>query len=289
VKTDSLLYRLFQSDPALVFGLAGLSVPEPERYRFVAQEVKQTAFRLDGLLEPPDDLPDAPRVYLEAQAQPDPSFYLRFFGEILVHLRQYPAPRPWHAVVLYPKADLERSDACCAPFLQLPNLCRIYLDELPLLDSPEPKLWLLALMLAEPGAVGGIVDKVKAHRESHPGDGIDWVDWLETVLVYKIPYLTREEIQAMFHLTRQDLQRSRFYQEVFAEGRAEGEAQGRAEGEAQGRAEGEAALLSRLLERKFGPLPDSARGRIAAADAETLLSWGERLLDARTLDEVWGG
>lgn len=66
MKTDSLFYRLFQSDPTLVFELAGLAVPKPHRYRFVSQEVKQTAFRLDGLLEPPEDLPEAPCVYLEA-------------------------------------------------------------------------------------------------------------------------------------------------------------------------------------------------------------------------------
>jgi len=43
------------------------------------------------------------------------------------------------------------------------------------------------------------------------------------------------------------------------------------------------------LEGKFHPLPESARQRIAAADAETLLVWGERVLDANNLDEVWGG
>lgn len=52
--------------------------------------------------------------------------------------------------------------------------------------------------------------------------------------------------------------------------------------------EGEALLLLRLMERKFKPLPKSARKRIAEADAETLLVWGERLLDANTLDEIWG-
>ena len=46
--------------------------------------------------------------------------------------------------------------------------------------------------------------------------------------------------------------------------------------------------LLRLLERKFHSLPESARQRIAAADAETLLVWGERVLDAKSLDEVWG-
>jgi predicted transposase YdaD len=72
------------------------------------------------------------------------------------------------------------------------------------------------------------------------------------------------------------LKQTRFYQVVFGEGRDEG------------RVEGEAALLMGQLERKFHPLPESTRQRIAAADAETLLVWGERVLDANRLDEVWG-
>ena len=74
----------------------------------------------------------------------------------------------------------------------------------------------------------------------------------------------------MFGLNDVDLKTTRFYQDTFAEGRVEGEA----------------TIVLRLLERKFHPLPESARQRVAAA--ETLLVWGERVLDAKSLDEVWG-
>jgi hypothetical protein len=49
VKTDKLFYRLLQAQPTLAFELAGLDVPEPERYHFVSLEVKETASRLDGI------------------------------------------------------------------------------------------------------------------------------------------------------------------------------------------------------------------------------------------------
>ena len=88
----------------------------------------------------------------------------------------------------------------------------------------------------------------------------------------------------MLNFNDVSLKQTRFYQDVFAEGLVEG----KAEGKAEGRVEGEATLLLRLLERKFRLLPESARQRIAAADAETLLVWGERVLDAKSLDEVWG-
>jgi len=35
-------------------------------------------------------------------------------------------------------------------------------------------------------------------------------------------------------------------------------------------------------------LPEPARQRVASADAETLLIWAERILDAKSLDDVWG-
>jgi hypothetical protein len=44
--------------------------------------------------------------------------------------------------------------------------------------------------------------------------------------------------------------------------------------------------LLRLLERRFGPVPDWARDRIAAADTETLEEWGVRVLDAGSLEAV---
>ena len=54
----------------------------------------------------------------------------------------------------------------------------------------------------------------------------------------------------------------------------------------QGMQQGEARVLIRQLQHKFGPLPEAVRQRIEAADADTLLEWSERLLMARSLDEV---
>jgi hypothetical protein len=60
------------------------------------------------------------------------------------------------------------------------------------------------------------------------------------------------------------------------------------EGRQEGRQEGEAALLGRLLERRFGVLPGWARDRIATADTAALEEWGLRVLDAKSLDDVLG-
>jgi len=58
------------------------------------------------------------------------------------------------------------------------------------------------------------------------------------------------------------------------------------EGRQEGRQEGEAALLLRLLERRFGALPGWARERIATADTVALEEWGLRVLEAGSLDDV---
>jgi len=71
------------------------------------------------------------------------------------------------------------------------------------------------------------------------------------------------------------------------EGRREGRREGRQEGRREGRQEGEASLLQRLLTRRFGSLPPAIQTRLAQASISELDTWGERILDAATLDEVF--
>jgi predicted transposase/invertase (TIGR01784 family) len=49
----------------------------------------------------------------------------------------------------------------------------------------------------------------------------------ETILIYKLPRLSREEMGKMFGLS--ELKQTRFYQEVFAEGKEEGKEEGKLE------------------------------------------------------------
>jgi hypothetical protein len=70
--------------------------------------------------------------------------------------------------------------------------------------------------------------------------------------------------------------------------RQDGIQEGRREGFQAGLHKGEAALLLRLLERRFGALPDAVKDRVGAADISMLEDWGMRILDAATLDDVIG-
>jgi len=85
-----------------------------------------------------------------------------------------------------------------------------------------------------------------------------------------------------------ELWREEFIEEGRREGRQEGRLQGLVEGEQRGLRAGEARVLLRLVEKKFGTVPPEVRERIDRASADDLLRWGERLLAASRLDEMFG-
>jgi len=58
------------------------------------------------------------------------------------------------------------------------------------------------------------------------------------------------------------------------------------EGWQDGRQQGEAALLLRQLERKFGAYPEWLKGRVTAAQIDTLEEWGMRILESASLEDV---
>jgi hypothetical protein len=55
---------------------------------------------------------------------------------------------------------------------------------------------------------------------------------------------------------------------------------------AQGEQRGRATTLLRQIELKFGPPSEPIRQRITEANADSLMEWTDRILDARSLDEV---
>jgi len=63
--------------------------------------------------------------------------------------------------------------------------------------------------------------------------------------------------------------------------------EGMKEGIEKGKTAGEAEVLVRLLEGKFGEIPDEFRRRIRAADSSQLLTWAERLLTADSIGKVF--
>ena len=64
--------------------------------------------------------------------------------------------------------------------------------------------------------------------------------------------------------------------------------QGMQQGMQQGIRQGEAAILRRMLARRFGELPNSVLARLNSASTEELEAWSLNILDAASLSEVFG-
>ena len=60
-------------------------------------------------------------------------------------------------------------------------------------------------------------------------------------------------------------------------------------GHSTGKLEGKLETLTRLLTRRFGPLPEWVAHRLSAGTGEQLDAWSDRVLDAANLAEVFGG
>ncbi|MCS7012473.1 MAG: DUF2887 domain-containing protein [Chloroherpetonaceae bacterium] len=141
MKTDKLIYFLFQVAPQGFFLLIGQPPDKANRYTVRAVELKEKAFRIDAIFEPIDA--NETTYFVEAQFQLDESFYGRFFSEIFLYLHQYKVRR-WQGVVIYPNQAAEQKDlgAHQAVIARLePDLIRrIYLDQLPSVEQLDTPL-----------------------------------------------------------------------------------------------------------------------------------------------------
>ncbi|MDD5037605.1 MAG: Rpn family recombination-promoting nuclease/putative transposase [Methylococcaceae bacterium] len=279
MKTDSLFYRLFKTLPSLLFDLLDEPCPEAARYGFRSVEIKQTGFRIDGVFAPPEANEQLPLFFIEVQFQPDKTFYGRFFAEIFLYLYQYPPRNPWQAVVIYPSRSEELDHARhYRVLLDSPQVQRIYLDDLARKqDRDTPALGLVRLIVADESEA---IPQAQRLMEKVQQEALDkaladsLTNLIETILVYKLPRLSREEIQDMLGLKDVEFKQTRFYQDVFAEGRQEGRQQ-----------EG-SALVLRLLTRRLGKLDAQHIGRIQALGIPLLEDLAEALLEFEVLSDL---
>jgi predicted transposase/invertase (TIGR01784 family) len=109
-----LFYRLFKSFPGTFFELIGQVPAQAEASEFRSVEIKQTAFRIDGVFIPLPKAKAVPIVFVEVQFQKDSSFYFRFFSEIMLYLRQYEPVNDWQAVVIYPFCESPQPKLRCS-------------------------------------------------------------------------------------------------------------------------------------------------------------------------------
>ena len=215
MKTDSLFYRIFQTAPGIVLELAGVSPLDAVGYEFRSVELKQTAFRIDGVLIPTQE--NQPTYFVEVQFQRDDQLYHRFFAELFLYLAQNPNTVDWRGVLIYPNRQIRpKQTLLYQDLISNSKVQEVYLDDI---KNSDLSLGIgLVKLIVEPKQT--TVNQAKAliqRSEQGATSGLSSAEifnLVETILVYKFN-LNREEIITMFQLY--ELEQTRFYQEVSAE------------------------------------------------------------------------
>ncbi|UJB73332.1 Rpn family recombination-promoting nuclease/putative transposase (plasmid) [Acaryochloris sp. 'Moss Beach'] len=260
MKTDSIFYRIFKTDPGILFELLGQSRATAQDYEFKSVEIKQIAFRIDGVFLPTPDASSQTVWFVEVQFQRDPVFYQRFFSEIYLYLDLHPETVDWQAVVIYPKRSIEPDyPHVFRANLNSDQVHRVYLEDL---DESVDSLGvgLMQLIVADSAntitQAKTMLSRVQPQEQTNPRFAAI-MELIETIVVYKFPQLSREEIESMLGLS--ELKQTKVYQEAYQEG--------------------EQSLVLRLLNRRIGDIAPELQSQIQSLSLDQLEALGEALLD----------
>ncbi|MEO5326673.1 MAG: DUF4351 domain-containing protein [Magnetococcus sp. THC-1_WYH] len=91
-----------------------------------------------------------------------------------------------------------------------------------------------------------------------------------------------EEMSLTFNLMENDV-----FRPIIMKAIMEAQTDSEQIGERKGEKKGEAKILTRLLQRRFGVVPDWVNKKIAEAEPPSLEEWSLRFVDAQSLDDVF--
>ena len=275
MKTDHWFYGLFQSAPDLVALLLpqgvsaapslGPDAPGDALYRFEAPELKAASHRLDGAFWPRSaemGTAEQPVVLLEVQMHGKGGFKHRLGAQSFRFLQLHPQVQHLAVVVLVPHQRLNLGPARLPQQLQafVDGVVWLSLEELGQQADLDPLLSLLTLPVRPEAELQASSQKILERRP-------DLLSAVQTILLERLPLLTRENLMEFATIPAKDLRHTRVAQEWIEEGRQEG------------RQEGEAKVVLRLLNRRCGLLSKATTARIKALPLEQLEALAEALLD----------
>ena len=282
VKTDSIFYRIMQTVPGILFELLGEPAEVAQGYEFRSVEIKQLAFRIDGVFLPKPNSVNQTVCFVEVQFQDDSRFYQRFFGEIFLFLAQHPETVNWRAVVLFSNRRIEPKPALVYDvLLESRKVQRVYLEDFVQSEPESLGIGLIRLIVSKPTAK--VVEQAQSlilQAQRSPRADLEnqvIIELIETIMVYKFPKLSRKEIERMFGLS--ELRQTRVYQDALEEGREEGRQAALKEGEMQGQLKEGRSFVLRLLKCRIGEIAPEAESKIETLSLIQLELLGEALLD----------
>jgi predicted transposase YdaD len=275
LKTDHWFYGLFQSAPDLIAlllpaaGAAGASAvpslgpdsPGDALYRFDSPELKEVNHRLDGAFWPRSaeaGTQEQPVVLLEVQMLAKPGFKHRLGAQSFRFLQLHPQVQHLAVVVVVPHRRLNLGPAQLPRQLQafLDGVIWLSLEELGQQADLDPMLALLMLPVRPEAELKTSSQEILERRP-------DLFSAVQTILLERLPLLTREDLMEIATIPAKDLRHTRVAQEWIEEGRLEGEAK----------------VTLRLLNRRCGPLSEATTARIQALPLQQLESLTDALLD----------
>ena len=259
MKTDSIFFEIFQKLPQTLFELLDEPIERKEQYDFCSVEVKQTAFRIDGVFIPKPGAADQTVIFVEVQFQKDHGLYERLFSEIMMYLAQNPEVEDWRAIAIYPRRSTEQENRFRhRSLLQSEQFQVIYLEDLLGIPSEQIGVQLMQLIVSKDRDttqyLDGLVPQLQGKTDFQSQEIIELIS---TIMVYKFPQLSREEIEAMF--TVSDLKQTKVYQEA--------------------QLEGEQKIVLRLLKRQIGSISPETEAQIRNLSLTQVEQLGEALLD----------
>ncbi len=248
--------------PQLFFEILGEPAAWGDNYEFCSVEIKQAAYRIDGIFTPKPHTAAKTVIFVEFQFQKDEFLYERLFSEIMLYLAQNLTAEDWRAIAVYPRRSIEQENKYRhRTLLQSEQFQAVYLEDFLGQPSEQLGIQLMQLIVAKEKDtqpyLDGLVRQLQGKTDPKTQAIIEMVS---TIMVYKFPQLSRSEIEAMF--TVSDLQQTKVYQEALTQG--------------------EKTLIIRQLNRKLGQIPPEQLSVIQNLPLITLEALGEALLDFRS-------
>jgi len=271
MQTDHIFYDLFQTAPEILVGL--ISTQTDQVYKFRSVEVKQTAFRIDGVLTPAVENASNPVILVEVQFQKDKAFYRRFFAEIFLFLRRNPKVDYWQAVVIFEKRSREPVDKLAFQvLLNSPQMHRIYLEDFESVSPNSVGSAIFQLIVSDSELAieraRAVIATVKAQPSETESSKSQILGLIETIIVYKFPDLERKVLAAMIGSV--EMRQTRVFQDALKEGRKEGRSE----------------IIIKLLALKLGELSQESTDRIEALSDEQLDSLSDRFLELDSIHDL---
>jgi predicted transposase YdaD len=241
VKTDILFAEIFKEFPSIFFEFIGKPETNVNTYSFASPEIKQRAFRLDGVFTPSSDFPDEPLYFVEIQFYKDEEFYDRLFNSIFLYFSQYKPNNPnWYAIVFYGKRSQQTPIPGRYKALIEPHLRCFYLDEIEIIENESLGRGMLKLVVENENQSFQLAKQLIEKTRVELSNEIiqrQVIEFIETIIVYKFPFINREEVENMLDLNL--LKETRVYQEAKEEGKEEGKLEEKLE------------IVSKLLKKGF--------------------------------------